>query len=184
VSFSPDGKTTWGGFMPRFLGREVCQRIRAVLEADQPISYLEEGAARALQALREDLGPLLRRTGPAVQLDSDENALWWNFAGGRINHTLKYALELAHGWKVIPDNFFVRISGAGASHEAVARGLEEAAREEFWSAPGRLQAIAARIPPYRLSKFQDALPPAAIAEVLGSAFLDVKGARLLLEGAH
>ena len=32
------------------------------------------------------------------------------------------------------------------------------AREEFWCAPGRIQAIAARIPAYRLSKFQDALP--------------------------
>ncbi|HZH18365.1 MAG TPA: DEAD/DEAH box helicase [Archangium sp.] len=185
VRTAPAGKKpTWGGFMPQFLGREVCQRIRAVLEGDQPLSYLEEGAARALQELRDDLGPLLRRAGPAVQLDSDGNALWWNFAGGRINHTLKYALELAHGWKVVPDNFFLRISGSGASHEVVARGLEEAAREEFWSAPGRLQAIAARIPPYRLSKFQDALPPAAVAEMLGSAFLDPPGARQVLAGAR
>jgi len=31
-----------------------------------------------------------------------------------------------------------------------------------------------------LSKFQDALPPATVAEMLGSAFLDVKGARQVL----
>ncbi len=59
-------------------------------------------------------------------------------------------------------------------------GLEEAAREEFWCVPGRIQAIAARIPPHRLSKFQDALPPAAVAEMLGNAFLEVRGARQVL----
>ncbi|NMO18158.1 DEAD/DEAH box helicase [Pyxidicoccus fallax] len=185
VRAAPAGrKPTWGGFMPRFLGYEVCQRIRNILEGDTSLAYLDEAAAGALRALREDLGPLLRRVGPAVQLDSDGNALWWNFAGGRINHTLKYALELAHGWKVVPDNFFVRISGAGASHDAVARGLAEGAREAFWSAPGRLQAMAARIPPYRLSKFQDALPPHAVAEMLGGTFLDTEGARRVLASAQ
>ena len=57
---------------------------------------------------------------------------------------------------------------------------EESARQEFWFAPGLIQAIAARIPTYRLSKFQDALPPATVAEMLGSAVLDVKGARQVL----
>jgi ATP-dependent Lhr-like helicase len=83
---------------------------------------------------------------------------------------------------VVPDNFLVRISQAGASHEGVAQGLAECARGEFWSTPGRLQAMNARIPAYRLSKFQDALPPAAVAEMLGSAFLDVVGARQSLGG--
>lgn len=36
-----------------------------------------------------------------------------------------------------------------------------------------MQSIRTRIPPYRLSKFQDALPPSAEAEMLGAFFLDM-----------
>ncbi|MCC7387121.1 MAG: hypothetical protein IT384_35135 [Deltaproteobacteria bacterium] len=43
---------------------------------------------------RADLGDLLRRSGLAIELD-DGLARWWTFAGGRINHALKYGLEIA-----------------------------------------------------------------------------------------
>lgn len=37
---------------------------------------------------------------------------WWTFAGGRINATLRYALEaLSPGWKIVPDNFMLKIRG-------------------------------------------------------------------------
>ena len=36
------------------------------------------------------------------------------FAGGRINHTLKYAFELFGGWKAVADNYALRIQGTRA----------------------------------------------------------------------
>lgn len=184
VKPAPAGKKpTWGGFMPKFLGFEVCQKIRQVLEADADLPCLDAVAKTELAALRADLGPLLRRAGPGLQLEDDGQALWWNFAGGRINHTLKYALEAAHGWKVVADNFFVRISGAGGGSSGVADGLREVAAEQFWAAPDLQQRLAARIPAYRLSKFQDALPDRAVTEILAQQFLDPTGARRILAAA-
>ncbi len=177
---APAGRQpTWGGFLPQMLGREVCGRIHAVLVSEEPLPYLDDGAARALQILREDLGPLLRRTGAAVQMDSEGHAIWWTFAGGRINHTLKHALELAQGWKVVAENFFVRVSGDGLTQASLEKALEELGQVDFWNAD-RLTALRARVPPYRLSKFQDALPDAAVTEMLAATFLDVVGTQAFL----
>ncbi len=176
VRSAPAGKKpTWGGFMPRFLGREVCQRIRALLEGDQTPGYLDEQAKKALEALRVDLGPLLRRAGLSVQVDADGYAVWWTWAGGRINHTIKYALEVSQGWKVVAENFFVKITGDGVRHTSVEAAVRALAEPGFWT-EDRLRAMRARIPPYRLSKFQDALPEAALGELLGATFIDAAGA--------
>lgn len=176
VKAAPAGKKpAWGGFMPRFLGREVCGRIRKILETEETPGYLDEQAKKALAELRADLGPLLLRAGAAVQVNDEGYALWWTFAGGRINHTLKYALEVAQGWKVVAESFFVKVTGEGVSHAAIESAVRELAAPEFWSEE-RMRAIRSRIPAYRLSKFQDTLPDFAMGEILGSYFLDPMGA--------
>lgn len=177
VRSAPAGKKpTWGGFMPRFLGREVCERIRALLEGDQKPGYLDDQAKKALEELRADLGPLLRGAGPSVQVDAEGYAVWWTYAGGRINHTLKYALEVSQGWKVVAENFFVKLAGDGVNHTSVEAAVRELSVLGFWTEE-RVAAMRARIPPYRLSKFQDALPEAALGELLGAMFIDTTGAR-------
>jgi ATP-dependent Lhr-like helicase len=176
VAPAPAGKKpTWGGFMPQFLGYEVCQQIRSLITSVVVPGYLDESAARGLGDLRTDLGELLHRSGPAVQLSGDGYALWWNYAGGRINHTLKYALEASQGWKVVAENFFVKVAGDGVSHASVEAAVRDLADPMWWTAD-RLRTMRSRIPPYRLSKFQDALPDAALSELLGDFFLDAAGA--------
>ena len=183
VRAAPAGKKpTWGGFMPRFLGREVCERIRKLLEGDELPGYLDEQAKKALVELRADLGPLLRAAGPSVQVDAEGYAVWWTYAGGRINHTLKYALEVSQGWKVVAENFFVKIAGDGVNHTSVEAAVRELTAQGFWI-EDRLRAMRARIPPYRLSKFQDALPDAALGEMLGGMFIDAPGARAAAQRA-
>ena len=48
---------------------------------------------KALREKREELGELLGRSARPVQVEAGK-AFWWTFAGGRINYTLKYALEV------------------------------------------------------------------------------------------
>lgn len=176
VRAAPAGKKpTWGGFMPCFLGREVCERIRRLLEGDEVPGYLDEQAKKALAELKADLGPLLRAAGLAVQVDAEGYAVWWTYAGGRINHTLKYALEVSPGWKVVAENFFVKIAGAGVNHTSVEAAVRELALPAYWTKE-RLRTMRARIPPYRLSKFQDALPDAMLGEMLARVFIDADGA--------
>ena len=107
-------------------------------------------------------------------------ARWWTFAGGRINHTIEYALEWLEGWKVIPDNFLVRVEGNGSPTKRSALPSAGCPAPEFWESEETRFAILARIPGYRLSKFQLALPAWAVAEMVGAYLLNFGGARSFL----
>lgn len=173
VREAPRGKKPkWGGFIPQMLGFEICQKVRHVITGADDYPYLDELGRRALSEQREDLGELLRRTGNAIQVD-DDGAHWWTFAGGRINHTMKYALEWIGDWKVIADNFQLRVEGDGVSHTTVDQAIARMREPGFWDDPETHHAIMARLPEYRLSKFQRALPEMAQLEMVGSYLLDV-----------
>ena len=173
VREAPRGvKPSWGGFIPQLLGFELCQRIKRVLMEDVRYPYVDELGWKHLSAKREDLGELLRRPGRAVQID-DAMGRWWTFAGGRVNHTLKYGFEVVEGWKVVADNFQLRIEGDGVTHTSVRAAIERMGSNEFWTAPEIRRAVLARLPGYRLSKFQDCLPERFALEVIENYLLDV-----------
>jgi ATP-dependent Lhr-like helicase len=182
VREAPGGiKPSWGGFIPQHLGFELCQRIGRVLVDDVAYPYVDASAALHLEERRADLGDLLRRSGQGLQMDGDV-ARWWTFAGGRINHTLKYGLEIAEGWKVVADNFQLRVEGSGISHETVDRAIKRMSLPEFWNEPAIRRAMLARLPGYRLSKFQDCLPEPFGLEVVERHLLDLDGAMKWLAG--
>ena len=172
--------------MPQHLGFELCQRIREIIVADETMyPYLDEAAATAVKGVREDLGRTLRAAAPNVEFDSavDGAARWWTFAGGRINHTLKYGLEwIEPGWKVVADNFLVRCQGGEVNHARVLAAIRAMSKEGFWEREDTRRAILASVPEYRLSKFQSALPPWAAAEMVGVYFLDFEGTAGFLAG--
>ena len=166
--------------LPQLLSFELCQRIRRILSEETAYPYCDPAAAAALQEQRENLGPLLARSGALGMQMDDDVARVWTFAGGRINHTLKYALELLGGWKVVADNFQLRIHGAGISHATVDGVMAQMRSPELWSDPELRGKLLARVPPFRLGKFQPALPDAFATEVVGAHLLDFEGAARLL----
>jgi ATP-dependent Lhr-like helicase len=175
VRESPRGvKPSWGGFIPQHLGFDLCRRMLRVLTDDVRYPYVDDVGWKYLTAKREDLGELLRRPGRAVQLDGGIGH-WWTFAGGRVNHTLKYGFEVVEGWKVVADNFQLRIEGDGVDHESVRAAIERMCAAEFWTSPDMRRAVLARLPGYRLSKFQDCLPERFALETIGNYLLDVTG---------
>jgi ATP-dependent Lhr-like helicase len=179
VSPAPRGrKPTWGGFLPQFLGFEVCQQIAAILASDDDYPYLDARARTALGLHREHYANVranLLQPGGVIEVGEDE-LRWWTFAGGRINTTLRYALEaISPGWKIIPDNFVLRIRGEqelARAREAIAQ-LED---PEFWANDAMWQNIAGSLPNYRLSKFQPLMPPWVEREMVADYLLDVGGA--------
>lgn len=182
VGPSPRGKEpSWGGFAPKMLGFEVCQRIKQVLCETTEFPYLSEQAAAALRDYREDFAALLQR-GNALQISND-GVRWWTYAGGRINQTLRHALAELTGWKITSDNFRLRFEGDGLSQAAVVSAIEKLATPAFWEDDELWRKIVARIPPYRFSKFQDALPPRFELELVGRYLLDLDGARRFILGA-
>lgn len=182
VQAAPRGREpTWGGFMPQMLGYEICQRTRRILAEGTAYPYVAPEAIAPIQAMRDDLGSLLRRKDAlAVQIDSGA-ARWWTFAGGRINFTLKHAVEAERGWRVVADNFHLRISGAGISYDDIVAALGVLRANAIWADPRTRTAILARLPNYRLSKFQPLLPATAAVELVATYLLDVPGTLRFLE---
>jgi ATP-dependent Lhr-like helicase len=183
VREAPGGvKPSWGGFIPQHLGFELCQKMKSVLTESARYPYVDGPGSKHIEDKRDDLAEILRRPGHAVQLDGGV-ARWWTFAGGRVNHTLKYGFEVAEGWKVVPDNFQLRIEGDGVSHESVRKAIGKMLSARFWDAPDTRRAVLARLPGYRLSKFQDCLPEMFQLEVIERYLLDVEGTVGWLESA-
>lgn len=175
VREAPSGvKPTWGGFVPQLLGFELCQRMRKALTEPTRYPYVDERGAKQIEEKRADLGELLRRPGHAIEMDGSA-ARWWTFAGGRINHTLKYGFEVTQGWKVVADNFHLRIEGDGIGHESVRAAIGVMSSSDFWQAPETRRAVLARLPAYRLSKFQACLPERFALEMIETFLLDVAG---------
>ena len=188
VQAAPRGrKPTWGGFLPQFLGFEVCQQIARILCSDEDYAYLDPHAKTALAAIRDThqdtrANEGLLRPGGVVEVVEDE-LLWWTFAGGRINATLRYALEaISPGWKIIPDNFLLKIRG-DVDRDRLRLAREQLEDPEFWANDSMWQSIAASLPNYRLSKFQPLMPPWVEREVVADYLLDVGGAWRWLTGA-
>ncbi len=176
-------KPSWGGYLPQHLGFEVSQRIREILVSeDASYPYLDPAAQAVIGHAREDLNEILRRSGHSIQLDGS-TARWWTFAGGRVNQTLKYALEWLNGWKVVPDNFLLRIQGDGISNDTVRAAIARMSRLGFWKSEETRSAILARIPEYRLSKFQQAVPDWAAKEMVGGYLLDFDATQSFLHGS-
>lgn len=182
---APGGqKPSWGGYIPQHLSYEICQRVRETLVSERiSYPYLDAGAAAVIMDAQDDLADLLHRSDRPIQLDAGV-ARWWTFAGGRVNHTLKYALEWLGGWKVVPDNFLVRVQGDGITQETIRAAIDRMAESEFWESEKTRSAILARVPEYRLSKFQIALPEWAAGEMVGAYLLDFSGARSFLSSAE
>jgi len=180
---APRGKKpSWGGFLPQFLGFEVCQEMKAVLTSDDEYPFLDDRANATLKEWRADLGELLKRADNELRHDND-NVTWWTFAGGRINQTLKYALGWKGRWKVVPDNFSVRIQGDGVTHETVREVIAGMRDEAFWKDAETRKKLNAMVPEYRLSKFQRVLPEKWQVEMVGAYLLDFEGtARWLRRG--
>lgn len=165
------------------LGFELCQRMRRILESDAPLPGLHPSAAAAIDAKRAELGPSLRRSDLLIQLD-DAKAHVWTFAGGRINHTLKYILALLGGWKVVADNFELRVEGTSVTHQAVLDVVDRLRGDAFWTDRNVWAPIFAGLPEYRLSKFQRAMPSECADEMIGRYLLDVEGTRRLVQRAR
>lgn len=181
VREAPRGqKPSWGGFLPQLLGFEICQEVRQIIVDTVEYAYVDKASFAAIESWRADLGDLLRRSNGMAAQQDDRAVRLWTFAGGRINHTLKYAIELIGGWKAVADNFALRIEGDGVSHGTVEAVLGKLREAGFWENTETRTAIRARVPPFRLSKFQRSLPPEAETEFVARSFLDFEGAARLL----
>jgi ATP-dependent Lhr-like helicase len=147
-----------------------------VLTSEDEYAYLGPGAADVLRAQREEVGTLVDPRVGGVEVVADE-IRWWTFAGGRINSTLRYALEaIGTDWKVVPDNYAIKLRGEGLSRVVFEEILDKMREVDFRENAQLWQEVAHSLPNYRLSKFQPLMPPWVEREVVASYLLDVASA--------
>lgn len=183
VEPAPRGRQpTWGGFLPQFLGFELCQRIRGVLAGEDGFAYLDPEAAGVLAERRDAMRELLAEDADGIEV-VDGEIRWWTFAGGRINATLRYALDaVGNEWKIVPDNFVIKVRGEGLDERGFRAALARIGDVEIWEDAQLWAEVAESLPNYRLSKFQPLMPPWIEREVVASYLLDVAGAWRWLSG--
>jgi ATP-dependent helicase Lhr and Lhr-like helicase len=174
VSPAPQGqKPSWGGFIPELLGFELCQEMAKLLRSDSKLPYLDARGQEALDEYRALQG-LQLESFPCIEWDG-EMATWWTFAGGQVNHTLKYGLQGRHDWKIRVDNFKLRIEGDSLGVGTLSNTIDRVLTKKFWQEPTTMNYLANNMPNYRFSKFQQALPPAYAFEVVQNYLLDIPG---------
>ncbi len=178
---APVGKQpSWGGFLPQFLGYDLCRQILKVLTSTDQYTYLDDQARTVLAEEREKLGRFLDAERGGTDGDTHE-LRWWTFAGGRINSTLRYALEFIEpGWTFIPDNFAIRIRGESPTSAWLGEAISQISQEDFWSNDELLASISGSLPNYRLTKFQPLMPDWVEREILQNHLLDMPGVSLVL----
>ncbi|MEX1368787.1 MAG: DEAD/DEAH box helicase [Nannocystaceae bacterium] len=190
VQPAPRGKKpTWGGFLPSFLGFDLCQQILSVLTSSDAYAYLGPEAAEVLATERAAMEGITADPRSGIIVGSGE-IRWWTYAGGRVNSTLRYALEAqatsssrASSWKVVPDNFGLTLRGDDVTSAAFHERLDELLEPQMWDDEALWRNVADSLPSYRLSKFQPLMPPWVTREVVASYLLDVAGAWRWLSGA-
>lgn len=180
VSPAPVGKQpSWGGFLPQFLGYDLCRQILKVLTSTEQYAYLDDQARAVLLEERDKLGRFLAPEHGGIDGDTHE-LRWWTFAGGRINSTLRYALaHIEPEWTFIPDNFAIRIRGASPTSAWLCEAIKRLSSESFWSID-ILESILGSLPNYRLTKFQPLMPEWVEREILTNHLLDVQSVSTIL----
>ncbi len=173
---APRGKKpSWGGFAPQLLSFEICQKIAEIIKTQNTFPYIDAIAQAALDECRADLGSLLNNTQSSIRTD-DEQAIWWTFAGGSINNTLKYGLQFQHDWKIVADNFKLKITGESLGQSSLSLAIEQIGHEKFWGSASTQNFIWSQLPQYRLSKFQKVLPEPFSLELVSNYLLNIPGA--------
>src|SRR5690606_16146213 len=137
----------------------------------ESFAYLDDAARVALTEYRDAMPSDLRPVHGGIEMDAGE-IRWWTFAGGRINVTLRYAIEAVGGdWKVIPDNFLIKIRGESVNQERFEEVVSKLAEPELWENNKLWAEVAEALPSYRLSKFQPLMPPWVEREVIATYLL-------------
>lgn len=177
---APRGKKpSWGGLAPQLLGFELCQQMAKVLQTESIIPYIDVKTQAVLDEYRSDLRPLLTNLQSNIQIETGQ-ALWWTFAGGQINHTLKYGLQFYHDWKIIADNFKLKIEGDSIGYATLSLAICQMSKPKFWKTPKIHHFLLSHLPEYRLSKFQRALPEIYSLEMISNYLLNIFGASQFL----
>ncbi len=175
VSPAPAGKIPkWGGITPNFLGYELCRKMRDILVSDEPYNYLDLKSRKLLASIREDQQALLSSSFAPIEHD-EKGFIWWTWAGGNINNTIRIIFKIELNADVQATNEYVRVNGDSSTFEAYKNTIQKISTPHYWNNPELLRTIYTMVPNYHLSKFQPYLPEKLKSRLIAETKFDIAG---------
>lgn len=178
---APSGKIPkWGGISPNFLGYELCRKMKDILTSDDDFSYLDRESQRILNSIRADKKEFLSQSFAPVFHD-DKGIMWYTYAGGFVNSTLRFAFEVELHAEVQTTNEYIKIKSNNLTWNQFTQTLKTISNEHYWDNPDTIRKIISLMPNYRLSKFQDYLPDELQLRIVADTILDIKKTKHFLK---
>lgn len=181
VVSAPAGKVPkWGGITPSFLSYELCRKMRDILVSDANYPYLDSEAQELLESLRNDQQPLLSSQFAPIEYD-EKGIIWWTWAGGNINNTLRTVLKIELKADVQASNEYVKVKSDHLTINDYQETIRRISNPHYWDNSELLSSIYSLVPNYHLSKFQPYLPEELKLRLVADTVFDVEGTLAFLK---
>jgi ATP-dependent helicase Lhr and Lhr-like helicase len=181
VTPAPAGKIPkWGGITPNFLGYKLCRQMRDILVSNDEYSYLDLQSKQLLEILREDQQPYLTKSFAPIEYDMN-GFIWWTWAGGNINNTLRTVLKIELDIDVQASNEYVKAKSDTLTIKDYRAAINKMSEPGYWDNLELLREIYTMVPNYHLSKFQPYLPEELKLKLIAEKVFDFEGTIMFLE---
>lgn len=172
---APAGKVPkWESISPRFLGYELCRKMRDVLVDQEELPYLDTDSREILKDLREDRRSLLSQGFAPIEYDN-KGMIWWTYAGGNINNTLRAVFTAELGEKVIASNEYLKVVSDTLRPSDYDEVIKKVSRNSYWESMETKNNLLNEVPNYHLSKFQPYLPEQLQYAIVAETVYDIGG---------
>lgn len=172
---APAGKIPkWGGISPNFLGYKLCRKMRDILVSTDDYPYLDYQAIELLESIRNDQQAYLSEEFAPIEHD-DKGMIWWTWAGGNINNTIRTVLKIELGIDVQASNEYIKIKSDTLIIQKLREVIKKISEPGYWDNLELLREIYAMVPNYHLSKFQPYLPETLKLKLVADKVFDFEG---------
>jgi ATP-dependent helicase Lhr and Lhr-like helicase len=183
VKSAPAGMVPkWSGITPGFLSYELCRKMRDILVSSDDYPFLDIEAKGLLEAMREDRQAFLSSQFAPIALD-EKGMIWWTWAGGNINNTLRTIFKIELKTEVHASDEYVKIKSGNISFKQYQETINKISDPNYWDDPELLKKIHSMVPNYHLSKFQPYLPEELRLRLVADTIYDVEGTVAFLKKA-
>ncbi len=172
---SPGGRVPkWDGITPSFLSYELCRKMRDILVSTDDYPYLDLESKKLLESMRNDRQAFLSSKFAPIEYD-EKGIIWWTWAGGNINNTLRTVFKLELASDVQASNEYVKIKSDLLTLRDYQTAIDKISDPQYWNNPELLSTIFTMVPNYHLSKFQPYLPEELKLRLVAETIFDFEG---------
>jgi ATP-dependent Lhr-like helicase len=172
---APAGKIPkWGGITPNFLGYKLCRKMRDILVSTDEYPYLDFQAKDILESMRDDQQSYLSDEFAPIEHD-DKGMIWWTWAGGNINNTIRTVLKIELGIDIQASNEYIKIKSDTLIIQKLREVIKKISEPGYWDNIEVLREIYSMVPNYHLSKFQPYLPEKLKLKLVADKVFDFEG---------